>query len=85
MEAVQFKQILDKDGEVVLTGLPFVKGQAVEITVQPQSEKRETLTVGKFLESGIIGMWEYRDDIGDSTEYSRKLRREMETSRKIEL
>lgn len=56
MEAIQLKQTLDKDGEVVLTGLPFVKGQAVEITVQPQSEQRETLTVGKFLESGIIGM-----------------------------
>lgn len=85
MEAVQLKQTLDKDGEVVLTGLPFVKGQAVEITVQPQSEKRETLTVGKFRESGLIGMWKDRDDIVDSTEYSRKLRKEMETSRKIEL
>jgi hypothetical protein len=85
MQSIHLQQVIEKDGEVVLKGLPFMKGQPVEITVQPQAEKRETLTVGKFRESGLIGMWKDRDDIGDSTEFSRKIRNEIETSRKIEL
>lgn len=83
MQLIHLQQVIEKDGEVVLKDLPFVKGQSVEITVQPQTEKRETLTVGKFRESGLIGMWKDRDDIKDSSEYSRKLRSEMETSRNI--
>ena len=33
MEAVQVQQILAKDGEVLVTGLPYKRGQAVEIIV----------------------------------------------------
>jgi hypothetical protein len=78
MEAVQVKQVIAKDGEVLLTGLPFKKGQSVEIFVFPQPTTplpRARLTVGRLRQSGLIGLWHDRDDIGDSSGYARLLRK----------
>jgi hypothetical protein len=77
MEAIQVKQVLTKDGEVVLTGLPFKQGQSVEIIVLRESAARTArprLTVGRLRQSGLIGMWQDRDDIPDSSAYARQLR-----------
>jgi hypothetical protein len=77
MEAVQVKQVITKDGEVLLTGLPFKKGQAVDIIVFAQpapSQPHERLTVGRLRQSGLIGLWQDRNDIGDSSAYARRLR-----------
>lgn len=77
MEAVQTHQVLAKDGEISLTGLPYRRGQAVEIIVLPQPTAlplREHLTVGRLRKSGLIGLWQDRDDIGDSSVYARHLR-----------
>lgn len=77
MEAVQVRQVIRKDGEVTLTGLPFTEGQSVEIIVlhqpsPPQPHAR--LTVGHLRQSGLIGLWQDRDDISDSSVYARQLR-----------
>jgi len=77
MEAVQVKQVMTKDGEVLLTGLPFKKGQSVEIIVLSQPTTllpRARLTVGRLRQSGLIGLWQDRDDISDSSAYARQLR-----------
>jgi len=77
MEAVEVRQVIAKDGEVSLTGLPYRKGQVVRIIVflQPTtSPARARLTVGHLRRSGLIGMWQDRDDIGDSSAYTRQLR-----------
>lgn len=77
MEAIQVKQVMTKDGEVLLTGLPFRKGQAVEVIVlaqPPSSPLRTRLTVGHLRRSGLVGLWQDRDDIGDSSAYARQLR-----------
>jgi len=77
MEAVQVKQVIAKDGEVLLTGLPFKKGQPVEIIVfaQPTTPRPgPRLTVGRLRQSGLIGLWQERNDIGDSSVYARQLR-----------
>ena len=77
MEAIQVQQVISKDGEVLLTGLPFKKGQSVEIIVLPQpttSAARTHLTVGRLRQSGLIGLWQDRDDISDSSVYARQLR-----------
>jgi hypothetical protein len=36
-------------------------------------------TAGDLLQSGLVGLWADRDDIGDSIEFARRLRREAET------
>jgi hypothetical protein len=77
MEVVQVKQVITKDGEVLLTGLPFKKGQSVEIIVFPESTTPvplARLTVGRLRQSGLIGLWQDRNDIGDSSAYARRLR-----------
>jgi len=31
MEAVQIQQVMARDGEILITGLPYKRGQAVEV------------------------------------------------------
>jgi len=40
------------------------------------------LTARDLLESGIVGLWADRDDIGNGLEYARRLRREAEHRRR---
>ena len=79
MEAIQMRQVMAKDGEVLITGLPYKKGQSVEIIVLPQSagpSPRGRLTVGRLRRSGLIGLWQDRGDIGDCSVFARQLREE---------
>lgn len=81
MEAVQVKQVLTKDGEMLLTGLPYKKGQSVEVILLAQTEapaQRKSLTVGELRRSGLLGMWRERTDISDSAIYARELRQQAE-------
>lgn len=38
-----------------------------------------TVTAAEIARSGLVGMWADRDDLGDSREFARRLRREAET------
>lgn len=81
MEAVQVRQIMTKDGEMLLTGLPYKKGQSVEVTLMAQTEvpvQRKSLTVGELRRSGLLGMWRERTDISDTAIYARELRQQAE-------
>lgn len=88
MEAVQVRQVIAKDGEIRITGLPYKKGQAVEVIVflpPAASSPRARLTVGQLRKSGLIGLWQDRDDIDDSSVYARQLREEAQTRRDVRL
>lgn len=77
MEAIRVQQTIVKDGEILIEGVPYHKGQVVEIIVlsQPVTTKpRSRLTVGQIRQSGLIGLWKDRDDIQDSVAYARTLR-----------
>lgn len=79
MEAVQVRQVITKDGELLITGLPYKQGQSVEAIVFLPSEAsppRGRLTVGRLRKSGLIGLWQDRDDIDDGSVYARQLRAE---------
>lgn len=87
MEAVRVEQIVAKDGEVLVKGIPWKKGQAVEIIVLSQTLKTESpsrLTVRQFRQSGLIGLWKDRDDILDSAAYARRLREQGQKRGEIE-
>lgn len=86
MEAVRVEQIVAKDGEVLVKGIPWKKGQAVEIIVLSQTLKTESpsrLTVRQFRQSGLIGLWKDRNDIRDSAAYARQLRQRGQKRREI--
>jgi hypothetical protein len=77
MEAIRVEQVVTEDGKIVITGLPYKKGQVVEVIVfaQPQEPAPcPRLTVRQLRESGIIGLWRDRSDIQDGTTYARQLR-----------
>ncbi len=78
MQAVRREQIVAEDGQLTIKGLPYKRGELVEIIVLPHIEKSETtkpgLTVGALRRSGLIGLWKDRDDIEDSAVYARRLR-----------
>ena len=81
MEAVQIQQVIARDGEILITGLPYKRGQAVEVIVFLPPETplpRARLTVGQLRKSGLIGLWQDRDDIGDSSVFARQLREQAE-------
>ncbi len=77
METVQVHQVLVTDGEIRISGLPYKRGQAVEIIVfapPATSQPQARLTVGQLRRSGLIGLWEDRADIDDSSTYALQLR-----------
>ncbi len=87
MEAIRVQQVMTKDGEVVVTDLPYKKGQFVEIILLPQPLKtipRPRLTVRQFRQLGLIGLWKDRDDIQDSSAYARQLREQAQRQRQID-
>jgi hypothetical protein len=76
MEAIRVEQVVAKDGEIVITGLPYRKGQDAQVIVLAQSQEsvpRSHLTVRQLRRSGIIGLWKDRVDIQDRANYARQL------------
>jgi hypothetical protein len=88
MEAVQVHQVITRDGEVLVTGLPYKRGQAVEIIIfRPPTTPlpRARLTVGQLRKSGLIGLWQDREDLGDSSVYARQLRKQAQERGEVHL
>ena len=77
METIRVQQVITEDGKVSITGLPYKKGQFLEVILLPQPLRtviRSRLTVRQLRRSGLIGLWKDRDDLGDSVTYARQLR-----------
>ncbi len=88
MEAIQVQQVMAQDGEILITGLPYKRGQAVEVIVflPPATPRpRARLTVGRLRRSGLIGLWQDRDDIIDSSVYARQLREQAQMREDVHL
>ncbi|MBI4770642.1 MAG: hypothetical protein HY784_09620 [Chloroflexi bacterium] len=79
MEAIRLNTVIKNDGEVHMTGLPYRRGEQVEmiLLVRPTSQAgRRPLTARRMRASGLIGIWKERTDIGESSVYARQLREE---------
>lgn len=77
MKALRLNAIVKKDGEITLTGLPYKKGEQVEIILLAHSATKQAqrpLTARQLRRSGLIGLWKNREDIRDSSAYARQLR-----------
>lgn len=88
MEAVQVQQVMKKDGEILITGLPYKRGQAIEVIVflpPTTPAPRARLTVGQLRKSGLIGLWEDRSDLSDSSVFARQLREQAQTRGEMQL
>ncbi len=89
MQAHKTEAVVAEDGSVTLRDVPFEKGESLEVLLLQKPEKRgdapnkQEATAKKgsaadLARSPLAGLWKDRDDIGDSLEYARKLRREAE-------
>lgn len=77
MEAIRLHKVVERDGEISVTGLPCKKGQYVEmiLLIEPSAMPRHPpLTARRLLHSGLIGLWKDRKDVQDSAAYARQLR-----------
>ena len=77
MNDVMLHVTLAENGVLVVSGLPFKKGEELDVVLRRSSEPTRVLFTGKALaESALVSLWEQRIDIGDTTEFARKLREE---------
>lgn len=77
MEAIKLNTIIKKDGEISIKGVPFKKGQDIEMIILIDSNNngnKKFSTVNTLLKSDIIGIWQNRNDITDSSDFASKLR-----------
>ncbi len=77
MQAIKILEIVKKDGELRMSGLPLKKGQCVEMIVMtdPIVVESTGVTARNLLKSKIVGLWKYRP-IEDSAMFARELRNE---------
>ena len=81
MQAVRLHKKVDKNGMLSIAGLPYRRGDSVEIIVlRDESEKQEP-KYRRLLDTGIIGLWKDRTDIGDSSVFARRLRARAQSRR----
>jgi hypothetical protein len=69
------------DGKVLVPDEPLDlrKDQRVEVDVRPlQPGDEDGMTAGELATGEWVGAWAHRDDITDSTEYVRELRRRID-------
>ena len=77
MEAIRLNKVVERDGEIFVTGLPCKKGQYVEMILRIEPSPmpgHPHLTARQMLHSELIGLWRDREDIEDSAAYARQLR-----------
>jgi hypothetical protein len=77
MQAIKIMEIVKKDSELKMSGLPLRKGQRVEMIVMTEPLITESIgaTARNLLKSKIVGLWKDRP-IEDSAMYARILRDE---------
>jgi hypothetical protein len=48
----------------------------------PSSSDKAVMTAGDLLQSGLVGLWADRADIGESQQFARRLREQAQTRRR---
>ena len=79
MEAIRLHKVVEKDGEILMCGLPCKKGQKIEMILLMEASdkpKHHHMTAHELRDSELIGLWKDREDIEDSSVFARKLRKQ---------
>jgi hypothetical protein len=83
MQAIRFHKKVDKNGMVSIAGLPYHKGDSVEIIVLRDESEMQKPKRRSLLDTGIIGMWKDRTDITASASFARQLRENSQSRRRF--
>jgi hypothetical protein len=77
--AVRTKTIVQPGGVVEVRSPELTPGASAEVIVLVDAPApQRVMTAASLLESGLVGLWEDRTDIGDSVAFARQLRRRAE-------
>ncbi|MGH9853938.1 MAG: hypothetical protein ACREBD_29185 [Blastocatellia bacterium] len=81
--AVRKKTTVQPGGVIEIRSPDLTPGASAEVIVlvdapETPAEPQSTMTAADLLQSGLVGLWEDRDDIADSAEFARRLRRQAE-------
>ncbi len=81
--AVRRKTVVQPGGVIEIRSSDLTPGASAEVIVLLDAPEtilthRHTMTATDLLESDLVGLWEDREDIGDSVEFARHLRRQAE-------
>jgi len=82
LAAIRLHTVVESDGEIKMSGLPFKKGQTIEMIVlaeQPEGAVPLYATARQLSQSEIVGLWKDRTDIQDSAAFARQLREQAQT------
>jgi hypothetical protein len=74
MDAFRIYTTVEQDGEIHLSNLPLKRVEMIVLPETAAPAERPPLTAGALLASGLIGLWEGREDITDSLEFAHRLR-----------
>lgn len=80
--AIRQKVTVGRGGLISLRSNTLKAGSTAEVIVLVDEEGQQTapktMTGADLLNSGVVGMWADREDIGDSLEFARSLRKQAE-------
>jgi hypothetical protein len=80
--AIKQKVTIGRGGSISLRSRALKAGSTAEVIVLVEEESQEpvkkTMTGKDLLNSGLVGLWADRTDIGDSLEFAQALRRKAE-------
>ncbi len=84
MKTVSIKTTIPADHRLVLEVPPQIPAGPAEgmVTALAPGEAGRVWTLGDLLGSGLIGLWSDREDIQDSVEFARALRKAAEGRRR---
>lgn len=77
MDAIQIHTTVEQDGESHSANLPLKRGQRVEMIVLSEpttTAERAPLTAAALLASGLVRLWEGRQDMADNPAFACQLR-----------
>ena len=74
--ALRQKVKVERGGVINLRSRSRKAGTTAEVIVLVEAERgtEKAMTAADLLESGLVGMWAERKDIGDNLEFARSLR-----------
>lgn len=79
MNRMVVKSTVGTDGVLHLDLRVGVESANQEVQVIVEPIRQRTMTAADLLESGLVGLWADRTDLGDSHDFARRLREEAQT------